>query len=339
VASTVDLAALDGAHRAAVVLTQMPDALAEQILHEMSEVEVSKISKAAAELPDLDAEVVERVVRTFVHRVETLASVRQGGLEAARRILTGKYGAVRADEEMSRVLGTTTSDPLASLFNLEVAQIVDFLSGEHPQITAIVLAHLPAELAASVFSSLEESLREDVAYRVATMSTIGGEAFETLVAGLNQQLLTLVTTAAESRIGGVQAVANILNRVERSVERSVLTTIEQENAEIAEAVRVRMFTFDDLIRLDDRTMQKVVRSIIPGVLAIALKDVDGALRELFMRNLSERAAEELLEEIGALGPTRRRDIEGAQMEVVRRVREMEAEGEIVIVRDGDDVVA
>jgi len=335
----LDNTTLDGEHRAALVITQMPDAIAEQILHNLSEVEVAKISKAAAELPDLDIGAVQAVVGSFVQRVELLAAVRQGGPDAARRILVSKYGAQRAEEEMNRVLGMTTSDPLAPLFNLEVAQITDFLAGEHPQIAAIVLAHLPAELAAGVFSSLDEELREDVAYRIATMGTISGEAFESLVDGLNQQLLALVSTTAGARIGGVQSAANILNRVERSVERHVLATIEQENAEIAEAVRVRMFTFDDLARLDDRTMQKIARAITANVLAVALKDVDLSLRDLFMRNLSDRAAEELAEEIAVLGPKRRRDIEGAQMEIVRKVREMEAEGEIVVMRDGDDVVA
>lgn len=330
---------LDGAHKAAVVITQMPDSLAEQILRNLSEIEVAKITKAVAELPDLTVSTVQAVVENFVERVDLLASVRQGGPEAARRVLISKYGATRADEEMNRLLAVNASDPLAPLFNLEVVQITEFLSEQHPQIAAIVLAHLPAEIAAGVFSSLDEPLREDVAYRIATMGAISAEAFEALVDGLNQQLLALINTTSGALVGGVQSAANILNRVERSIERQVLAEMEQENAELAEAVRIRMFTFDDLVRLDDRTMQKVARAITTSQLAVALKDADSGLRALFMRNLSERAAEELAEEIAALGPKRRRDIEGAQMEIVRRVREMEAGGEIVIVRDGDDVVA
>jgi len=329
---------LDGLHRAAIVVTQMPDDVAEKVLRNLSESEVSRITHAVVELPELSRNTVESVVTTFVERVQLLTTVRQGGPDAARRVLAAKYGVSKAEEEMDRLLMGTTSDPLAPLFGLEAAQIADFLSEQHPQISAIVLAHLPSELAAGVFSNLDDQLRQDVAYRIATMGTVATDAFDALAEGLNQQLLALIDTSSGAASGGVQSVANILNRVERTIERQVLSEIEQENAEIAEAVRIRMFTFDDLVRLDDRTMQKIVRAITASVLAVALKDVDPSLRELFMRNLSGRAAEELAEEISVTGPKRRKDIEGAQMEIIRKVREMEADGEIVIVRDGDDIV-
>jgi flagellar motor switch protein FliG len=331
-------ATLDGLHRAAVVIAQMPDELASKILRELSEVEVNQITKAILELPDLDRAAVQSVVETFVERVSLLATVRQGGPEAARRILLNKYGTSRAEDELNRLLGGRTSDPLAPLYGLDPLQITDFLADQHPQIAAIVLVHLPAELAASVLSSLDEELRRDIAYRIATMGAVSSDTFEALAEGLNQQLLALINTASSAAVGGVQSAANILNRVERSIEREILAEIERQNAEIADAVRIRMFTFDDLTRLDDRTMQKIARAVPSGLLAVALKDADPELTALFKRNLSERAAEELDEEIATLGPKRRADIEGAQLEIIRKVREMEAEGEIVIVRAGDDVV-
>lgn len=333
--STIELTDIQ---QAAVVVAQMPDHISDSLLRMLSEVEVNELSKVMIDLPDLQRDVVHGIVGRFLERVELLAAVRQGGPEAAERLLRAKYGPARAQEEMAQLLGVRSSGPLAALHRLEPGQVADFLADQHPQIIAAVLAHMPSDVAAEALNLMEEEVQGDVAYRIATMGRVSPDVFDVLADGLNQQLAALLSVAAGAAVGGVQSLANVLNRIEHSREQKILAAVELVDKELAEAVRVRMFTFDDLVRLDERTMQKVARSLDPSVMAVALKDADARIKDAFVRSLSERAGEELAEEILNLGPTRRSEIDAAQMEVIKHVRTMDEAGEIIIVREGDEVV-
>lgn len=331
---------LTGPQKAAIVLTQMPQETAATVLRQMSEMEVSRVSRVIADLPDLEPGPVREVMSEFLDRVQLVSSVHQGGVEAARRMLRERLGAARAEEELDALLGSRSTRPFAFLAGLDPAQIAAFLADEHPQATAVVIAHLSPDLAAGVLGALEEDRRADVALRIGTLGKVPPDALATMTQAMGSQLLDVAVGAEMgSAGGGPGALAAILNRSDRGVERHVLGRIEAFDAELAEEIHRRLFTFEDVTKLDDRTLQKVVRNIQPKTLALALKGMTEEVQEVFLRNLSEGAAKDLTDEISYLGTVRVSEVEGAQMDVARAVRELEAAGEITIVREGDDVVS
>ncbi|MGH9068801.1 MAG: flagellar motor switch protein FliG [Acidimicrobiales bacterium] len=330
---------LTGPQKAAVVVTQMPPRVAAAVIKEMAEVDVSLLSRTIAELPELSEDLVRPVVAECLDRVRAMVAVNQGGIGAARRILAERFGSARADEELEVILaGTRPTHPLDFLHAMEPAQLSAFLADEHPQTTAMVVASLTADFASSVISNLDDDRRSDIAYRIGTMGKVPPEALDVVAKAMDAQLRGAAMPTGGAG-GGTATLAAILNRSDRALEREVLGQMEQTDPELAEDVRRRLFTFEDVIRLDDRTLQKVLRAVQPKVLATALKGATEENREVFTHNLSERAADDLTEEIELLGPMRLAEVEGAQMELVRTVRDLEAAGEIVIIREGDDVVA
>lgn len=335
---TLQFAGLTGPQKAAIVITQMPPELSDAVISQMSEAEVARLSRVVASLPELDPGTVKQVMSEYMSRVQVLSSVRQGGIDVARRLLRERLGVQRAEEELELLLRSGDPRPFAFLHGAEPARIAELLSGEHPQIMAVVVAHLPAELAAKVLGALDEEVRGDVAMRIGTMGKVPHDSVMAIATALSAQFVGNVDVDADMTGKASSALAVILNRSERQVERQVLTTLDERDPELAEEVRRQLFTFDDVLGLDDRTMQKVLRAIQPKTLAIALKGAEEPTLRPFVSNMSENAAQDLLETIEALGPVRMSEIEGAQVDIARKVRELEAEGSITIIRKGDEVV-
>ncbi len=258
----------------------------------------------------------------------------------ARRLLRDRLGAGRAEDVLQRFVEPSDSHPLAFLHRLDPQQIVGSVADEHAQTVATVLAHLPADMAAQVVAHMDESMRIDVAKRIATMGRIMPDTIKHVADVLEKKLATLLRSGASSsaQVGGVSAIVAILNQTDRASEKSILSELEQRDPALAEQIRNEMFVFDDVISLDDRTLQRVLRNVVPKELAVALKGVDGDIREKFLRNMSERAAQDLADEIELLGPTRLSTVEAAQTAVVHIVRELEASGEIVLARGDDEFV-
>jgi flagellar motor switch protein FliG len=334
-----DATNLTYAQKAAVVITQMPQELASAVLAEMSEVEVSRLTRLVATLPDLEPGPVKEVMGEFLDRVRTVAAVKQGGLDVARRLLRDRLGTAKAEEELEALLRAEDRRPFAFLHSLEPERVASLLTGEHPQVIAVVVAHLSAELGAAVLSALDEGTRAEVAVRIGTMGKLPSEAVVSIARALSGQVLDAYTAPdIDGSSGGASALAAMLNRSDRQVERQVLAAVEAADPNLAEEVRRQLFTFEDVLALDDRTLQKVLRAVQPKTLATALKGASAEALEKFTRNMSENAAKDLEEEIEYLGPLRLSEVEGAQMDIARKVREMEAEGEIVVIRQGDEVV-
>jgi flagellar motor switch protein FliG len=330
---------LTGAQKAATVLAQMDMPRAAQALKSMSESEVVMLMTEMAKLPPLDATVVSGVIGEFLEGVSGIVAVQQGGAEAARALLKERLGADRADEVMEQVY-VSSDGPLMLLHRLDPLQVTAFLAEEHPQTIAVVLVHLTADHAAEILSKMDERLRVDVADRIATMGRIAPETVQDIAAVFERKFATLLQPGGSSRMsaGGIPALVSILNNVDRASEKLILTELDAIDPEVAEKIRNQLFVFDDVVALDDRTLQRVLRNVVPKDLAVALKGVDEPVRDKFLRNLSERAAEDLVEEIEMLGPTRLSTVETSQMQLVKIVREMEEAGEIVLMRGDDDLV-
>jgi flagellar motor switch protein FliG len=317
----------------------MPSELSDAVMSQLSETEVSRLSRVVASLPELDPGTVKQVMAEYMGRVQTLSSVKQGGFDVARRLLRERLGVQRADEELERLLQADDARPFAFLHGIEPERITELLADEHPQVLAVVVAHLPSELGAKILGALDEGQRGEVALRIGTMGKVPHEAVIAIATSLSGQFMDRDLSPEAGRTGkGSNMLASILNRAERQVERAVLTSMDEKDPELAEEIRRQLFTFDDVLGLDDRTMQKVLRVVQPKTLATALKGADKQTMAPFVRNMSENAAADLVEAIESLGPVRMSEIEGAQVDIARKVRDLEVAGQVTILRKGDEVV-
>lgn len=329
---------LSGPQKAAVVLAQLDQKRASKVLTALSEAEVLQVMSAMATLPVLGPEEVREVQGEFVERAAIAVQVAQGGVEVARALLRERLGAARAEEVLAQFMAGDRHQPLAKLASIDPQQIVSFVGDEHPQTIAVVLAHLPADLAAQVLGIVGPPVNVEVARRIATMGRLSPDVVQSVADSLEQKLSSFFRNGVGSSadVGGLSAIVAILNQSERGAEKQILGSLDESDPELADEIRNEMFVFDDVVQLDDRTLQRVLRNVPPKDLAVALKGVDQAIRDTFLRNMSGRAAQDLAEEIELLGPTRLSQVETAQQAVVKVVRELEAAGEIVLVRGGDD---
>lgn len=335
---------LDGPQKAAAVLLQIGPQRAARVLRSMTEAEVMGLMGAVTSLPRLSSEDVASIVAEFVEEASQREGVAQGGADAARAFLETRMGAKEAAdliaslENVSKGGSTVAFDPLSFLSQVPQSQIVSFLRDEQPQTVAVVLTHLPPEAAARVLADLPPELRTEAAERIALLQRVTPEVIDLAASVLRRKLADLASDVQTASEGGVGQLVEILNRADRQTEKSILVDLDERSPELAEQIRNQLFVFDDVVALEDKTLQKVLRHVVVGELAVALKAVADEVKEKFLRNMSERAATDLLEEIDLLGPTRISQVEAAQAAIVRVVRELDAQGEIILVRNDDELV-
>ncbi|MET0191060.1 MAG: flagellar motor switch protein FliG, partial [Pseudonocardia sediminis] len=242
----------------------------------------------------------------------------------------------RAEEALQRLTAKAIQMPFLFLQRADPAQLRSFIRDEHPQVIALVLAHMSAEKASLVLSGLSSGLQSEVAHRIAVMGRANPDTVRVVESALERRLLSVLQPSESSRVGGVGPLVSIINRVDRSTERQIVEGLENLDAALAKEVRSRMFMFEDVVQLGDRDVQLVLRQVDLGELALALKGVPESVRDKITRNLSERAAETVLDELELLGLVRLTQVEEAQQSVIRTIRTLEERGEIVVRRGGDD---
>ena len=330
---------LTGSQRAAIVIAQLDEARAAKVLRAMSEIDVVEIMGAMVGLPSLDAEEVKKVLREFNSQAEHFMAVSQGGVDVARKLLRDRLGGDRAEAVLEDLVEERESHPLSFLQRIDVRQIGNLLADEHPQTTAVILAHMPAEGGAQLLADMDEKTRVDIVRRLATMGRISPMVIRNLAEMLEMRAASLLRSGAvTSAVGGMNTTIAILNLTDRATERQILAELEQNDPSLAESIRNEMFVFDDLVGLDDRSLQLILRHVVPKDLAVALKSGSEEIRRKFILNMSERAAEDLKEEIESMGPIRISQVESAQSAIVKVVRDLEAAGEIVLARGDDEYV-
>jgi flagellar motor switch protein FliG len=329
---------LSGVQKVAVLLMQMDKERSAAVLRQMRESEVADIMAEVAQMQRVELDAAQSVLMEFHHLASARAHVANGGLGVARELLVASLGESKADEILERLTAIIQRAPFEFIRKADPRQVLQFLQDEHPQTIALVLAHMYPDHAAMVLSGLAEDQQRDVARRVATMDTTSPEAIEHVEAILERKLSSVLQSADMSNAGGVQALVDILNRSDRGTERLILESLEYEDVELADEVRQLMFVFEDIGQLDDRSVQLVLRQVDAKDLAIALKGVRADVREKILRNMSERAAQNLAEEVDLLGPVRIKAVEEAQAGVVRVIRALEEAGQIVLTRGADEYV-
>lgn len=331
---------LTGPQRAAVVLTQLDDTRAKLLLRSMSENDAIRLMVEVARLPPLTTDDVKAVTSDFTNAAGAYLNVRQGGMNVAQRWLQERLGPARAAEVLSDLNSGIVDDPLSFLNRIDPVQIAGFLAEEHPQVIAIVVANIFHEHAARVLDHLDKDVATDAVRRMATMSPVASTLIRRVANTLELRLANVQRGGGPVGVAsGVSAAAAVLNSVDPAIEREILQRIETDDPELAEVIRGEMFVFDDVAQLDDMTLQTVLRAVVMKDVALALKTASPDVVERFMDNMSERAADDLREEMQSLGPQRLSTIEAAQATMVKAVRELADNGTITLGRANDELIA
>ena len=329
---------LTGAQKAAVFLLQFGSDRTADVLRSLRESELAQIMAEVARLDSVDAPTIDQVLVDFRDQISGREHTASGGVDRAREFLNASVGDDKSREILQSLGAAVARQPFDVIRRADPRQVLTYLSDEHPQTIALVLAYLAPETSAVILSALPEELQRDVARRLARMDRTSPEIVERIEAVLEPKIGTLTKSQDMTTVGGVQALVDVLSRSDRATERLILEGLEQTDSDLAEIVRSQMFVFEDVITLDDRSVQLVLRQVDSKELAVALKGVAGEVRDKIFRNMSERAAANLSEEIELLGPMRLATVEEAQNAVVRVIRALEESGQIMISRGDDEFV-
>ena len=330
---------LTGPQKVAVILMQMDQARAAAVMKEFSEVEAEEIAAEIVRLRRVDPALAEATVAEFHDLSVSGRYQRRGGHDVAVGLLEASFGSERAAGVMERMASNMAGKSFEFLDEAEAGQVVALLDGELPQTIALVLAHLRPQQGSAVMSGLDVELRADVAQAIATMGTATPESVGIVAATLKVRAGAVVAPRDQVEVvGGIQPLIEILNRSDVATEKALLEGLDERDPELAEEVRSRMLTFEDIVKLESRDIQQVLRGIDAAILATAMKGAPPAVTEVIRGNVSERNRELLDDELTSMGPVRKSQVEEARAEVVRAIRELEALGTITIHRADEDAL-
>ena len=325
-----------GVRKVAVLLIQLGRERAAAVLSRLELSEVEAITAEIARLTHVSSEESAEVLHEFKELVSARGRAASGGMSFAQEILEQSLGGDRAAEIVDRLSAAAVALPFRFLRQADATQLRTFIADEHPQVIALVLAHMTAEKASMVLSGLPPEQQAHVAHRIAVMDRTSPEIVRSVESTLERKLSSMLQPADVSRVGGIDPLVTIINRSDRATERQIVEGLEALDAGLAEELKSRMFMFEDIVEIDDRSMQLVLRQVETAQLALALKGVAEKVRTKITSNVSERAAENLVEEIEILGAVRLTQVEEAQQGIIRAIRDLEEQGQITIRRGGDD---
>jgi flagellar motor switch protein FliG len=328
---------INGRQKAALLLVSMGTERAADVFRHLREDEIECLSLEMAKLQQVPLGMIEAVLEEFTATIQAYDSLSSGGVDYAREVLERALGADRAAEIAGRLSTLIEMRPFEFLRRTPAEQIVNFLRNEAPQTVALVVANLHTTLAANVLSALPEAEQADIALRIARMGETSPEVVKQVEEVMKQKLANVDTL--EYRVaGGVKSLAEILNTVDRSTERNVLDSLSESDEELGAEVRRLLFVFEDITKLDDRSIQLVLRETDQKDLALALRGVSDEVKQRILSNMSERGAQMLTEEMEFQPPQRKRVVEEAQGKIVSIVRKLEESGAIVLSRGEADIV-
>ena len=320
---------LTGRQKAAILLVSLGPERAAEVLGHLSEREVEALSGEIAGLKKIKPETSAVVMQELAETVLARDQVSVGGIDYARQMLENLLGTSRAEEIIGALVAQNELRPFDFLRRTPPDQIAAFLTDEAPQIVALVVAHLPPSVASRVLAEMPGERQGDIAFRIARMAETNPEVVRDVERGLRQKLSNVLNQEFQA-VGGVDAIADLLNQAGRSTERNVLTVVADLDSELAEEIRQRLFTFEDIVELSDRDIQLILREVENKDLGLALRGVPDAVRERMLTNMSQRAAQTLVEDLEAMPPQKRHVVEEAQSKVVAVVRRLEEAGQLTL---------
>jgi len=328
-------APLTNRKKAAILLVALGADTASQIFQHLTPDEIEYLSVEVARMGRVNAHLREGVIEEFHELCVAQEFIAEGGMDAARDMLTSAFGEEKASIIVARVMQALQVMPFDFLKKADASQITTFIQNEHPQTIALILAYLQPPQSAAILSGLPQDLRAEVARRIATLDKTPPEVIREVEIVLQKKLSSVVTTDF-SHAGGVKSLVEVLNFVDRSTEKTILESLSENNPEIAEEVKKNMFVFEDIILLDDRAIQLVLKEVDTKELAVALKGVGENTQARIFKNMSERAAAMMKEEMEFMGPVRLRAVEESQQRIVGIIRKLEEAGEIIVARGGGE---
>jgi len=332
----IDKDNITGKQKAAIILLVLGEEITAEVFKHLNDDEVQEISKEISVLGAVSSQVADSVVEDFYNLTMAKEYLTMGGIEYAKRVLIKSLGPEEARKIIDRLVKMLEkSTGFSSLEKVNPQQLSKFIQNEHPQTIALILAHLSASQAAELIASLPEDMRSEIIIRMANLEEISPEIVKKISGVLDQKLEALGSYSLEE-YGGVKAVAELFNRMDRRASRSVLEQIESRDPELTASIRDLMFVFEDILLIDDQGIMEILKRADKKSLAIGLKGANEELQAKFFRNMSQRAAEMMKEEMEYLGPIRVKEVEKAQHEVVEIVRGLEEEGVLVIGGAGGD---
>ena len=320
---------LNGTERAAVLLLSLGETQASEVLKHMGPKEVQRIGTAMATLKNVSRDSVTQVLENFVETVQQQTALGVGTEEYLRKVMVQALGEDKASGLMDRIMMGSSTKGLEALKWMDARAVAELIRLEHPQIQAIVLSYLDPDHAAEVLNFFSERVRPDVLLRIATLDGIQPQAIKELDEIMERQFSGNQNVQSSS-VGGVKAAANILNFVDTAIEGEVMEMIKDVDAELGQQIQDLMFVFDNLIDVDDRGMQQLLREVSSDTLILALKGADETMREKIFSNMSKRAAEIMRDDLENKGPVRLSEVENAQKEILAIARRMADSGEIAL---------
>lgn len=326
-----------GVQKAAILLIALGPEKSSQIFKHLKEEEIEELTLEIANTKSITTQTKDEVINEFYEICLAQQYIAEGGIGYAKELLEGALGPEKAMEVIGKLTASLTVKPFEFVRKADASQLLNFIQDEHPQTIALILSYLSPAQAAQIVGALPPERQPDVAKRIAMMDRTSPDVIKEVERVLESKLASLVNQEYNI-IGGVDAVVEILNTVDRGTEKHIMENLEIEDPELAEEIRKKMFVFEDILLLDDRAIQRVLRDVENSDLAVALKGANEQVQNAIFNNLSKRLAAMIKEDMDFMGPVRMKDVEEAQQKIVNIIRKLEDSAEIVISRGGGDEI-
>ena len=329
---------ISGPQKAAILLISLGPEYSAMLFKHLTDEEIEKLTLEIANQKQVEPELKQSVISEFYQMAMAKSYLSSGGLQYARNVLEKALGSEKASVIISRLTTSLQVRPFDFLHKTDPSQLLNFIQNEHPQTIALIMAYLDPDQAAIILSSLPQDRRAEVSKRIAEMDRTSPDVLREVERVLERKLSALVTQDFNVA-GGIKAIVEVLNRTDMSTQKEILDSLEVDDQELAEEIKKLMFVFDDIVMVDDRSMQIVLGQVDNKDLALALKAAQAEVSDKIFKNMSKRAGDMLREELEYMGPVKIRDVEDAQQRIVNVVRTLEEKGEIVISRGkGDEML-
>ena len=328
---------ISGLQKAAILLIVLGPERSAMVFKHLKEEEIEELTLEIANTRSITPQIKEDVLTEFYEICLAQQYISEGGIGYARELLEKALGSEKAMDVIGRLTSSLQVKPFEFVRKADASQLLNFIQDEHPQTIALILSYLSSQQAAMIISALPPDRQSDVAKRIAVMDRTSPDVIKEVEKVLETKLASLINQDY-TIIGGVDAVVEILNTVDRGTEKHIMETLEIEEPELADEIRKKMFVFEDVLLLEDRAIQRVLRDVDNNDLAIALKSANEQVQNAIFNNLSKRLAVMIKEDMDFMGPVRMKDVEEAQQKIVNIIRKLEDSGEIVISRGGGDEI-
>jgi len=328
---------MDGVEKAATLLIALGPEKSSKVFKHLKEEEIEQLTLEIANTSSISPQTKEKVLNEFYEICLAQQYIAEGGISYAKELLEKALGTEKAKDVIGKLTASLQVRPFEFIRKTDPTQLLNFIQDEHPQTIALILSYLPPSQSSMIVSALQPEKQADVARRIAQMDRTSPDVIKQVEKVLERKLASLVNQDY-TIVGGVDAIVAILNSVDRGTEKHIMETLEIEEPELADEIRRKMFVFEDILSLDDRAIQRVLRDVDNADLALALKGSNEEVQNVILNNLSKRLSVMIKEDMDFMGPVRMKDVEEAQQKIVNVIRKLEDSAEIVIARGGGDEI-